>query len=346
MTDITPVGSPRFPVDRTARSLMACARRDPSLLSRSSHHRADDEPDPLRDLPAMFHRRTNIGRPDELFSDELYLEELVSLASEAAERAGDASRQAADATVALRHGRVAFALVGVLGMAIGLAAAAGSVWSGEERQSRIAGELTAVQTLQNQADRQLAAVAAVQDHPAPSAPTAAVAAPLPEPPAIVVRTDAVAPLPKPPLDTVATDPVAPSPKPSADTVTTDAVTPLPKPPADTVATDPVAPLPKPLADTVATDPLAPLPKPPAVTVATDAAAPLPKLHAITIATRQEWSAEPVPVPRSEARARVWTHRHRVQARRVYYYQSYPAGPPVILARMVQNIQRDVGALFR
>lgn len=297
MTDITPVGSPRFPVDRTARSLIACARQDPSLLSRSSHHRADDERDPLRDLPAMFHRRPNIGHPDELFSDELYLEELVSLASEAAERAGDASRQAAHASVALRHSRVAFALVGALGMAIGLAAAAGAVWNGEQRQSRIAGELTAVQTLQHQADRQLAAVVAAQDHRAPTVPTAAVA-PLPEPPAITVTADPVAPLPKPP----------------AITVTQDAG--------------------------------APLPEPPAITVATDAGVPLPKLHPITIVTRQEWSAEPVGVPPSETRARVWTHRRHAPARRVYYYQSYPVRPPVILARMVQNIQRDVGALFR
>jgi hypothetical protein len=329
MTDITPVGSPRFPVDRTARSLIACARQDPSLLSRSSHHRADDERDPLRDLPAMFHRRRNIGHPDELFSDDLYLEELVSLASEAAERAGDASRQAAHASVALRHSRVAFALVGALGMAIGLAAAAGAVWNGEQRQSRIAGELTAVQTLQHQADRQLAAVVAAQDHRAPTVPTAAVA-PLPEPPAITVTADPVAPLPKPP----------------AITVTQDAGAPLPEPPAITVAADPVAPLPKPPATTVATDAGAPLPEPPAITVATDAGVPLPKLHPITIATRQEWSAEPVGVPPSETRARVWTHRHHAPARRVYYYQSYPVRPPVILARMVQNIQRDVGALFR
>ncbi len=343
MTDITPVGSPKFPVDRTARSLMACARQDPSLLSRSGHHRADHEQDPLRDLPAMFHRRPNLGHPDELFSDELYLEELVSLASEAAERAGDASRQAADATVALRRSRVAFALLGALGMAIGLAAAAGSMWNGEERQSRIAGELTAVQTLQHQADRQLAAVAAAQHHPAPAVQTAVVTR-LPEPPVITVATSAVEPLPKPPAIPVATDAGAPLPEPPAIAVATDAGAPLPEPPAIPVATGAAAPFPKPPATTVAADAVAPLP---AITVTTDAVAPLPKLHAIAIASRQEWSAEPVAVPRSEVRARVWAHRRRAPAaRRVYYYQSYPAGPPVILVRMVQNIQRDVGALFR
>jgi hypothetical protein len=276
MTDITPVGSPRFPVDRAARSLMACARQDPSLVSRSRHRQADDERDPLRDLPAMFHRRSSTGRPDEVFSEELYLEELVSLASEAAERAGDASRQAAHATVALRHSRGAFALLGALGMAIGLAAAAGAVWSGQERQSRIAGELTAVQTLQRQADQQLAAVVAAQNHPVPSVQAAAVT-PLPTPPVITGAAGTAAPLPKPP-------------------------------------------------------------------VATGVVGPLPTLHAVTIATRQEWSAEPVAVPTSGARAPVWTHRRRAPVRRVY--QSYPAGPPVILVRVVQNIQRDVGALFR
>jgi hypothetical protein len=162
-------------------------------------------------------------------------------------------------------------------------------------------------------------VVAAQNHPAPSVQTAAVA-PLPEPPAITVATDA--------------------PAPPAIAVTTNVPAPLPKPPATTVA-----PPPPPPAITVATNAVAPLPMPPAITVATDAAAPLPNLHAITVASRQEWSAEPVGVPRPDARSRVWTHRRRAPVRRVYY-QSYPAGPPVILARMVQNIQRDVGALFR
>jgi hypothetical protein len=343
MTDITPVGSPMSPVDRTARTLMACARRDPSLVSRSRNHQANDERDPLRDLPAMFHRRSNIGGPDEVFSEELYLEELVSLASEAAERAGDASRQAAHATVALRHSRIAFALLGAVGMAIGLAAAAGSVWNGEERQSRIAGQLTTAQTLQRQADQQLAAVVAAQNHPVPPALTAAVA-PLPTQPAITVASGAVAPSPTPPVITVASRPVAPPPTPPAITVASGAVAPSPTPPVITVASRPVAPPPTPPAITVASRPVAPSPTPPAITVAAGTVAPLPRLQAVTIATRQEWSAEPVAVPTSDVRAPVWTHRRRAPVRRVY--QTYPPGPPVILARMVQNIQRDVGALFR
>lgn len=244
MTDITPVGSPMFSVDSAARSLMALARQDPSLLSRSRGTAAADHADPLWELPSLFPWRPNLGRPDEAFSEQLYLEELVSIAAEAAERAGDASREAVDATAAVRHGRLAFAVLGVLGMAIGLAAAGGTIWIGEQRQARIAGELAAVQALQRQADRQLAAVASAESRPPPSVQTAAPAA-------------------------------------------------------------------------------------------------LPHLQPLPVTARQEWSGDPLRTPPSSSHASGWTQEHRTPVRRVYL-----AGPPLILARIVQNIQRDVGALFR
>ena len=52
-------------------------------------------------------------------------------------------------------------------------------------------------------------------------------------------------------------------------------------------------------------------------------------------------------PRWTRPASAWAQKHRHPVRRVYGYY-YPAGPrpPVILVRVVQNIQRDVGALFR
>jgi len=292
MTDNTPVGSPMFPVDRTARLMLVCARQDPALLSRSSNQQPDDDRDPDWDVPALFQWHPDLSRSDQGFSGELYLEELVSIASEAAERAGDASRRAADATVALRHSRLAFAVLGALGMTIGIAAAAGAIWNGEERQLRVAGDLTAVQSLQHRADQQLAALVAAQNHPLPAAQTAAVA-----------------------------------------------------PPSADVAPQPVDVLPQ-TAD----------PAPQTVDAAPQTAAigPSPRLQPITVATRQEWSASPVDMSRSKAHpprwtqtAQAWAQKHRHPVRRVYRYY-YPTGPrpPVILVRVVQNIQRDVGALFR
>jgi cytoskeletal protein RodZ len=320
MTDNTPVGSPMFSVDRTARLMLVCARQDPALLSRSSNQQADENRDPVWDVPALFHWHANLSRPDEGFSGELYLEELVSIASEAAERAGDASRRAADATVALRHSRLAFAVIGALGMAIGVAAAAGAIWSGEARQSRVAGDLTAVQSLQHRADQQLVALVAAQNHPLPPVQTAAVAPP----------TAAVAP------QTAAVSP------PTADTAPQSADTPPQTADAAPQSGDPAL-------QTVAVSPRsAPIaPQPVAIAVSS-------RLQPITVSSRQEWSASPVEMPRSAAHAPAtpppapaWAHRHRHPVRRVYRYY-YPTGPrpPVILVRVVQNIQRDVGSLFR
>jgi len=294
MTDNTPVGSPMFPVDRTARLMLVCGRQDPALLSRSSKQQADDDRDPDWDVPALFQWHPNLSRPDEGFSGELYLEELVAIASEAAERAGDASRRAADATVALRHSRLAFAVLGALGMAIGLAACAGAIWNGEERQSRVAGDLTAVQSLQHRADQELVALVAAQNHPLPAAQTAAVT---PQTVDVVPQTADTAPQ------------------------TVDAAPQTGDPALQTAA----------------------------LASQTAAIGPSPRLQPITVATRQEWSASPVDMPRSEghAPAPASAHKYRHPIRRVYRYY-YPTGPrpPVMLVRVVQNIQRDVGALFR
>jgi hypothetical protein len=310
MTDIPPVGSPMFPVDRTARLMLVCARQDPALLARSSNQQPDDDQETVWDVPSLFHWRPNLSHPDEGFSGELYLEELVSIASEAAERAGDASRQAADATDALRHSRLAFAVLGAFGMAIGLAAAAGSIWNGEQRQARVARDLTAVQTLQDRADQQLVALVTAQNHPVPPVQTAAAA---PQAADAAPQTADAAPQTAdvaPPTATVAPQTADSAPQPAAVAPQTAAI-----------ATQPAA------------------------------IEPLPRLHAITVATRQEWSASPVDVPRSEVQAPVWTqpppawaHKRHRPVRRVYRY--YPPGPPVILVRVVQNIQRDVGSLFR
>jgi hypothetical protein len=335
MTDITPVGSPMFPVDRTARLMLVCARQDPGLLSRSSNQQPDEQSDSLFDLPALFHWRRDLSGGDEGFSGEHYLEELVSLASEAADRAGDASRRAADATVALRHSRVAFAVLGVIGMAIGLAAAAGSVWNGAERQSRVAGDLTAVQLLQRRADQQLEAVAAAQNQPVGPVQTAANAPPIaataPQTVALAPQTVAVVPQPA----DVTPQPADVTPQ-SAD-VTPQSADVTPQSADVTPQSADVTPR---SADVT--------PQSADVTPQTAAIGPLPRLHAITVATRQEWSASPVGVPRSQAhapRASAWEHKRRRPVRRVYRYY-YPPGPPVVLVRVVQNIQRDVGSLFR
>ncbi len=310
MTDIPPVGSPMFPVDRMARLMLVCARQDPALLARSGNQQPDDDRDPGWDVPSLFHWRPNLSHPDEGFSGELYLEELVSIASEAAERAGDASRQAADATVALRRSRLALAVLGAFGMAIGLAAAAGSIWNGEQRQARVAKDLTALQTLQHRADQQLVALVTAQNHPVPPVQTAAA----------TPQTTAAAPQ---------TADAAPQ---TADIA----------PPTASVA---------PQTADAALQPAAVAPQTAAMAPPTAAIEPLPRLHAITVATRQEWSATPVNVPRSEVQTPTWTppppawgHKRYRPVRRVYRY--YPPGPPVILVRVVQNIQRDVGSLFR
>lgn len=327
MTGNTPVGSPMFPVDRTARLMLVCARQDPALLSRSSNQQAGDNHDPVWDVPALFHWHANLSRPDEGFSGELYLEELVSIASEAAERAGDASRRAADATIALRHSRFAFAVIGALGMAIGVAAAAGAIWSSEERQSRVAGDLIAVQSLQHRADQQLVALVAAQNHPLPPVQTAAV---VPQTASVAPQTAAVAPQ----TADMARQTADAAPQ-SADTApqTADGAPQSGDPSLQSVAVSPQS------------VPIAPQ----AVAIGAS-----PRLQPITVSSRQEWSASPVDVPRSVAHAPItpapapsWAHRHRHPVRRVYRYY-YPTGPrpPVILVRVVQNIQRDVGSLFR
>lgn len=343
MTDITPVGSPRIPVDRMARLLLVYARQDPALLARSRNQRPDDSRDQPFDLPALFHSRPDLARSDEGFSGELYLEELVCLASEAAERAGAASRQAVDATGALRRGRLAFAALGGLGMVVGLAAAAGSLWNSAERQARVADELAAVQTLQQRADRQLVAVVAAQGHPA--APVQAAGA---APPTVALA---------PPTADAPSQPVAPPP-PTADAAS-QAVAPAPPPAAAALQSPPNAAL-----ETAAADA-----KTLAIAAQSAAITPSPRLRTINVATRQEWSAIPVDVPQSEAHPRVsappvpvWAHRHHRPVRRVYRYypagryypasRYYPAGryyqvrPPVVFVRVVQNIQRDIGSLFR
>jgi hypothetical protein len=188
MADIRPVGSPMFSVDRAARSLIACARQAPSLLSRSEAALDDGRLSASWEWPGLLPWRPGLlsGRPDGGADESAYLEELVSLAAESAQRAEDASRQAAAAGASTRHSRLAFAVFGVVGLAIGVAGAAGSLWNATQRQRQIAHELTTVKTLQKQADARLAAVISAEHLAARPLQTAS--EPLPHLKAIPVAT--------------------------------------------------------------------------------------------------------------------------------------------------------------
>lgn len=343
MTDTTPVGPAKFPVDRAARLLMVYARQDPKLLSRSNNQPAVESHDPAFDLPALFHWRSDIARTDEGFSGELYLEELVTLASEAADRAGLASRLAADAAVALRRSRSAVTLLGTLGMLVGLVAVAGSFWNGLDRHVSIASERAAVQAPQREAAREL--------QPPQRADQQLAKATVPQNQAVPVQA-ATAPPP------VASAPAAAPAAGAAGSAPTDAGSEIAvtgpastdAPPASTDASSDIAVSGLPPADAA-----------PETAVVVPAAEPqvastsLPSdLPATAVATRQEWSASPVSVPGTEDGAQLRpppvppvVHRHKYRrpvVRRVYRY--YRPGPPVVLVRVVQNIQRDVGSLFR
>lgn len=188
MTDNRSVGSPMFSVDRTARSLMACARQEPSLLSRAAAPIGEPAPNAPWEFPALFPWRPGLlsGRPDGSDSESAYLEELVSLAAESSERAEDASRQASKACIAARRGRVTFAAIGIVGLAIGLVGAAGSLWNATQRQAQIANELHTVNKLQKQADARLAEV--IADEHRAAIPVQTAPAPLPPLKAIPVAT--------------------------------------------------------------------------------------------------------------------------------------------------------------
>lgn len=241
MADMRPFGSPNSAADQVARGLMASARRDPSLLRRPDVRVEEGTLEPEWELPSLFPWRPALAAGDlaQAGGEMVYLEELVSLAAEAAERAEDASQRVSAAGHAISRSRVAFAVVGICGLVVGLAGAAGSLWNAQQRQTQVAQELHSVRVLQKQADDRLAAVIDAEKKAAP----------------------------------------------------------------------PVQP----------------------------AAAKLPPLQTIPIPTRPQWSVQPVQqeqVPR------------RIDYQRPPMRQVYTVTPQLMFVRVMVNIQRDIGSLFR
>lgn len=119
------------PVERLARSLLACARDQPSLLVRSPAAADGALPGLIEALPRLHVRRAGwlpgpLGGPADRSP---YLEELVSMAVATARQAEDAARHASDACAMARRGRFAWAGFGVLGIVIGISGLVEAHWS-------------------------------------------------------------------------------------------------------------------------------------------------------------------------------------------------------------------------
>jgi hypothetical protein len=130
MAETMPDDSSGAPVERLARSLLACARDQPSLLFRPPA--VDDRalPGLVEELPRSHGRPALLapGRLNRLSERSPYLEELVSIAVATAHQAEDAARRASDACALAKRDRVAWAGFGVLGIVIGLAGAVDAHW--------------------------------------------------------------------------------------------------------------------------------------------------------------------------------------------------------------------------
>ena len=144
MAETMPDASSGSPVERLARSLLACARDQPSLLVRPAAA-ADgtlpgliaELPHLMVELPRLHARQAGLlpRRVDMPADRSPYLEELVSIAVSTARHAEDAARRASDACAMARRDRFAWAGFGVLGIVIGVAGAVDAHWvQGMSRQ--------------------------------------------------------------------------------------------------------------------------------------------------------------------------------------------------------------------
>ena len=182
MVDTTPDNSSGPPVERLARSLLAFARDQPSLLVRSRAAADGALPGLIEALPQLHVRRAEwlpgpLGRPDERSP---YLEELVSLAVATARQAEDAARHASDACAMARRSRFAWAGFGVLGIVIGISGLVDAHWiqGMNHLQVTMAGEPPLPAELRNMAGK-LAGSAVAAETPAISALHATTAPPSP-----------------------------------------------------------------------------------------------------------------------------------------------------------------------
>src|SRR5260370_20984049 len=104
MAGTMPDDSSGLPIERLARSLLACAREQPSLLIRS-RAAAGALPGLIEELPRLLLRPAGLPpAPVGMRSDRIpYLEELVSIAVATARQAEDAARHATDACAMARR---------------------------------------------------------------------------------------------------------------------------------------------------------------------------------------------------------------------------------------------------
>jgi hypothetical protein len=162
-----------------AQRLLADAQASPALISRSDPAR-EVEP-PRAAFPAMS-----------LLSDPTldvrhYLEELVTIAVNSAQRVEDVSSQACEASRKARRGMVAVGCLGALGLIVGVGGFAASRGA-NVRLSEVRKELGALQEMQREAQYQLAGITLRQSDqrvdvkpadPANVTPQAVVAPPAP-----------------------------------------------------------------------------------------------------------------------------------------------------------------------
>jgi hypothetical protein len=220
MADTTPDASSGPPVERLARSLLACARDQPSLLVRSREAPGEALPGLIEALPRLHVRRPGwlpgpFGRPNDRSP---YLEELVSMAVATARQAEDAARHASDACAMARRGRFAWAGFGVLGIAIGISGLVDAHWTHgmNHLQAKMADEAHMPAEPPGKADNLpgpvveaespvTPALHAITDAPSPGTATAAtVEAPLPAAIPIAVRpTWSIDPADAPPRNDIA-----------------------------------------------------------------------------------------------------------------------------------------------
>jgi hypothetical protein len=132
-----------------AQRLLADAQASPALISRSEPAR---EPEPPR---AAFPAMSLLSDPT--LDIRHYLEELVRIAVNSAQRVEDVSTQACEASRKARRGMVAVACLGALGLIVGVGGFAASRGA-NVRLSEVRKELGALQEMQREAQYQLAGI--------------------------------------------------------------------------------------------------------------------------------------------------------------------------------------------
>jgi hypothetical protein len=149
---------PGLPAGQMAQRLLADARAWPALINRSDPASAvikggvrGSEPAPRAAFPAMA------LLSDPTLDIRRYLEELVTISVNSAQRVEEVSLQACEASRKARRGMLAVACLGALGLIVGAGGFAASRGA-NVRLSEVRKELGALQEMQRQAQYQLASI--------------------------------------------------------------------------------------------------------------------------------------------------------------------------------------------